>query len=70
MPARRVLISIDERLLERIDQACARRGVSRSAFLAQLAEAELTAASGPGADPQAKAALKAIDALLSGRAGV
>ncbi len=64
MPAKRVLISIDERLLARIDDACARRGLSRSAYLAQLADADLVGAAGPGADPAVRAALAAIDDLL------
>ena len=65
MVAKRVLISIDERLLERIDDACARRGVSRSAYLAQLAGAELAGGTGPGADPTVRAALAALDGLLA-----
>ncbi|MDQ3691937.1 MAG: type II toxin-antitoxin system HicB family antitoxin [Chloroflexota bacterium] len=64
MPAKRVLISIDERLLARIDQECARNGFKRSTYLAQLAERELQAAGGPGATPTARAALVALDALL------
>jgi metal-responsive CopG/Arc/MetJ family transcriptional regulator len=63
--AKRVLISIDGRLLDRIDQACARRGVSRSGYLAQLAEADLVGGRGPGADPSVRAALAAIDDLVS-----
>ncbi len=65
MTAKRVLISIDERLLARIDQECARNGFKRSTYLAQLAERELQAASGPGATPTARAALAALDMLLS-----
>jgi hypothetical protein len=65
MPAKRVLISIDERLLDRIDDACARRGLSRSAYLAQLADADLTGGVGPGADPAVRSALATIDALVA-----
>lgn len=65
MTAKRVLISIDERLLARIDEACARIGMKRSTYLAQLAERELHAASGPGATPTARAALDALDALVN-----
>lgn len=64
MTAKRVLISIDERLLARIDQACARNGLKRSTYLAQLAERELIAAAGPGATPTSRAALSALDDLL------
>ncbi len=67
MTAKRVLISIDERLLERIDQACARRGLSRSAYLAQLADADLVGRRGPGADPGVRAALARIDELARTR---
>ncbi len=64
MPAKRVLISIDERLLDRIDDACARRGLSRSAYLAQLANADLVGSVGPGADPAVRSALATIDVLV------
>lgn len=64
MPAKRVLISIDERLLARIDDACARRGMSRSAYLARLADADLGPGTGPGANPSARAALDALDRIL------
>lgn len=67
MTAKRVLISIDERLLARIDQVCARNGVKRSTYLAQLAERDLLAASGPGTTPTARAALAALDGLLRER---
>jgi hypothetical protein len=65
MPAKRVLISIDERLLARIDDACARSGLTRSAYLAQLADADLVGSSGPGSTPEARAALATLDALLA-----
>lgn len=64
MPAKRVLISIDERLLARIDDACARRGLSRSAYLAQLADADLAGGTGPGAKPEARSALANLDDLI------
>jgi len=64
MPAKRVLISIDDRLLERVDERADRLGLSRSAYLAQLADADLTGGTGPGADPSVRAALAALDDLL------
>jgi hypothetical protein len=64
MPAKRVLISIDERLLARIDARRELDGLSRSAYLAQLADADLGSRIGPGADPGVRAALSAIEALL------
>ena len=60
MTAKRVLISIDERLLSRIDQSVARRGLTRSGYLAQLASADLEAESGPGRAPGSAAALRRI----------
>jgi metal-responsive CopG/Arc/MetJ family transcriptional regulator len=41
MPAKRVLISIDERVLARIDEAVQRSGQTRSGFLAQAAIARI-----------------------------
>jgi hypothetical protein len=67
MPAKRVLISIDEGLLARVDAACARRGMTRSGYLAQLADTDLGGSRGPGADPGVRAALGAIDELLDRR---
>jgi metal-responsive CopG/Arc/MetJ family transcriptional regulator len=43
MPAKRVLISIDERILARIDDAAQRTGQTRSGFLAQAAIAQIEA---------------------------
>jgi hypothetical protein len=64
MPAKRVLISIDDRLLARIDDACARRGLSRSGYLAQLAEADVVGPAGPGSRPDVRAALATLDDLV------
>jgi metal-responsive CopG/Arc/MetJ family transcriptional regulator len=64
MTAKRVLISIDERLLARVDQARTRQGMTRSAYLAQLAERDLHADAGAGKNPTVRAALTALDALL------
>ena len=67
MPAKRVLISIDDRLLARIDEAAMRSGLTRSGYLAGLASADLDAEGGPGMDPRARAALAAIERLLDER---
>lgn len=64
MPAKRVLISVDERLLTRVDAECARLGIGRSTYLAQLAAVDLEGGSGPGADARVHTALRSIDALL------
>ncbi|HJP71597.1 MAG TPA: ribbon-helix-helix protein, CopG family [Candidatus Limnocylindria bacterium] len=66
MPAKRVLISIDEQLLARIDEARARREMTRSGYLAQLAARDLEPGSGGGGDPRVKAALAKIEKLIGG----
>ena len=63
----RVLISIDTALLERIDAACRARGLTRSRYLAQLADQDLVGGRGPGAEPSVKRALKDIDVLFGER---
>lgn len=65
MPAKRVLISIDERLLERIDHAAARSGLTRSGFIASLASQAVEPRQGPGADADVRAALAGIDELAA-----
>lgn len=62
MPAKRVLISIDERILARIDDAAQRTGQTRSGFLAQAAMAQIDGG-GPGATPHSKGTLRAPDDL-------
>lgn len=62
MPAKRVLISIDERILARIDDAAQRSGQSRSGFLAQAAVAQIEGG-GSGGRPGPKDALRALDDL-------
>lgn len=60
----KVLVSIDERLLRRIDRIARARGLTRSAYLAQLAEGDLARASGPGRSPVARRALRELDKLF------
>ncbi|HEY6609066.1 MAG TPA: type II toxin-antitoxin system HicB family antitoxin [Candidatus Limnocylindria bacterium] len=61
MTAKRVLISIDERLLARIDASVARRGLTRSGYLAQLAATDLEAGHGPGAEPAVSDTLRRVE---------
>jgi metal-responsive CopG/Arc/MetJ family transcriptional regulator len=63
MTAKRVLISIDEHLLDRIDRAVARRGLTRSGYLAQLASADLEAERGSGSHDGPRSSLGAIPDL-------
>jgi hypothetical protein len=62
----KVLLSLDEQLLRRIDADAARRGLSRSGYIAMLARRELDAHQGPGATPQARAALRRLDRIFAG----
>lgn len=60
----KVLISIDQRLLRRIDRAAKALGLSRSAYFARLATRYLEGEKGPGATNEAKDAMRRIDALV------
>jgi hypothetical protein len=62
----KVLVSLDDRLLRRIDRAAKSRGLTRSAYLAKLAESDLAHSSGPGKSPTAQAALRELDDLFAG----
>jgi hypothetical protein len=64
---KKILVSVDEALLARIDRAARRSGLSRSAYLARLAERELGAAGGPGRDPRARRAMRALEDLFQRR---
>ena len=65
MATRRVLISIDERLLAAADRAAERKGLSRSAYLADLATRDIGMNSGPGLDPGVRAAMRSLDDLYA-----
>jgi metal-responsive CopG/Arc/MetJ family transcriptional regulator len=62
MPAKRVLISVDERILARIDEEARRSGMTRSGFLAQAAMAQIEGGR-PVIHAQAKDALGTLDEL-------
>lgn len=63
----KVLVSLDDRLLQRIDRAAAARGMSRSAYLAHLAELGLGDGVGSGRSAPAQRALGALDDLFARR---
>lgn len=65
MPAKRVLISIQEQLLVRVDERAARLGIGRSTYLAQLAAADLETESGPGGEARARTGLADGDRLFA-----
>jgi hypothetical protein len=62
----KVLVSFDDALLRRIDRAARSRGLTRSAYLAQLAERDAAHEIGPGRDPAVQAALSELDRLFAG----
>ena len=64
----KVLISLDEALLRRVDRIAKARGLSRSAYLAELAEREAARVEGPGKRPSVRRALARLDNLFA-RAG-
>lgn len=61
----KVLVSIDDKLLRRIDRAASATGKSRSAYLSQLAESAATRGSGPGKTAAARSALRRLDRLFA-----
>lgn len=62
----KVLVSLNDALLRRIDRIAGARGLSRSAYLAQLAEDDAARSSGPGSAPTARRALTQLDRLFAG----
>ncbi len=61
----KVLVSLDDGLLRRIDRIARARGLSRSAYLAELAERDASRVEGPGASASARRALARLDALFA-----
>ena len=61
----KVLVSMDEKLLARLDRAARRLGLSRSAYLSRLVARDLGDVTGPGRDPAVRTALAAIDRLFA-----
>jgi hypothetical protein len=62
----KVLLSLNDALLRQIDRIAKSRGLSRSAYLAQLAEQDAARSSGPGATPTVRRALGRLDGLFAG----
>jgi hypothetical protein len=61
----KILVSMEEKLVARVDREARRLGLTRSAYLARLAERELGAAQGPGRDPKVRQALADLDKLFA-----
>lgn len=64
LPMSKVLVSFDDRLLARIDRVARSRGLSRSAYLAELAARDAGAVEGPGRSAVVRAALGDLDRIL------
>lgn len=64
----KVLVSLNDALLRRVDRIAKSRGLSRSAYLAQLAEQDAARSAGPGRTAAARRALARLDNLFAGGA--
>lgn len=60
----KVLVTIEDSLLRTIDRAARSHGLSRSAYLARLAERDAARSVGPGATPTARRAMDRLDRLF------
>ena len=60
----KILVSMDDKLLARIDKAARSLGLSRSAYLSRLAAREVEASHGPGRAAASRRALQKIDELF------
>ena len=60
----KILVSVDDKLLARIDRAARSAGLSRSAYLARLAACDLGEERGPGAGRQARRAFARLQKLF------
>lgn len=60
----KVLVSLNDVLLRRIDRVARSRGLSRSAYLAGLAERDAARSGGSGATPVARRSLAQLDELF------
>jgi metal-responsive CopG/Arc/MetJ family transcriptional regulator len=62
----KVLVSLSDSLLRRVDRIARARGLSRSAYLAELAERDAARTEGPGRARAARRALSRLDELFAG----
>jgi metal-responsive CopG/Arc/MetJ family transcriptional regulator len=61
----KVLVSLDDALLRRVDRLAKARGLSRSAYLAELAQRDVMRTEGPGTSRTVRQALARLDALFA-----
>ena len=66
---RKILVSVDEKLLARIDRAARSAGLSRSAYVTGLAQRALADSRGPGVGPQARRAVRRLQGLFDAHPG-
>ena len=69
MDVTKILVSIEERLLARVDKEARQQGLTRSAFLSRLAARELESREGPGRAAHVRRALDRIDRLFAAHKG-
>lgn len=62
----KVLVSLNDALLRRVDRIAKTRGLSRSGYLAELAERDAARTEGAGTTRAAKHALAMLDDLFEG----
>lgn len=60
----KVLVTLEDGLLRRIDRLARSRGMSRSAYIGQLAERDAIRSVGPGATQAAQNAMERLDRLF------
>jgi predicted transcriptional regulator len=61
----KVLVSLNDSLLRRVDRIAKARGLSRSAYLAELAARDADRAEGPGSSPAVRRTLARLDELFA-----
>lgn len=61
----KVLVTLDEKLLARVDREARRRGLTRSAYLARLAATDVESRQGPGRRARVRHAFSRLDRLFS-----
>jgi hypothetical protein len=60
----KVLVTLEDGLLRRIDRMAESRGMTRSAYLARLAEQDAVRSVGPGASRVSQGAMQRLDRLF------
>lgn len=61
----KILVTVDDSLLVRLDREAKLRGLSRSKYLSRLVEQHLDLASGPGQRSSVRNALNRLDRLFA-----